>query len=439
VRENSDRLKFQNWSQVGFYERGYKGSKTEAMPVLISEAFQKFGEIRYLSGGVSLAGKDIFKGRAILPKTSKAKQLALRSDVDYSTFNLIDDSLNFKTLNGTNYQLKTSKQNLSLVTAKAKQGTKFRSPDAKLKNQAFSRTVSQYSSRIEIDTSVGKTELGSFSVNKTQNSFTVGFKGRDIDAGHSLGLRLSRSKGSWEQALKEMPDVQVAFKSRRQPPHYIVQMSDSKKWLKITPEPRAATGGGGSKPPKPPKDWDIFVGDLGDDSRHLGMSWLDDQQIKQQQAAGNLEKIKQFVDDDFPKDPKVEEFGKKLQNGRYPQVAVEIADDPVQFLLLKKKHSQVKLNKIDRLLMQGKNAKAAQLIDELIQVYGPEPDLIMRKALIKLRQVNLNVKQIFPDASAKPTNFLDIIESCICFNSGKFTVITFQDSIDFVEEICGFG
>jgi hypothetical protein len=440
VQANGDRLTYEKWTQVGFHQRGYKGTKTEAMPILLTETFKRFGELYHISGGVSLANKELFEGRAALPATSEVGELGRRSNLKYDAVSAIDDSLNLNTLEGTAYKLKNVEQGLSSVTAKAKEGVKFRSPDAELKNQEFSRTVSQTPSGIQIDTSIGGTDLGSFSVNKTQNSFTVGFLSRDIDVGHSLGLRLSRYKGSWEQALKEMPDVQVALMSRRQPPEYIVKMSDSKQWLKITPEPKSGAGGkgggfdppfppsepgvgggrrgGGFDPPVPPKDWDFSVGDFGDDSRNLRFSWLDEQQVKQQQVAGDFEQIKQMAAD-APDDPTVQAFGENLRNGRYRQLAQEITDNPVQFRVRKKKHLEAGLKKSNDLLKQGKNTEAAQLLDSLIQVHGPEPNLKMYQALVNLRQGKLNAKEVFPNTLGGTTNFLDQVNGLLELSQGK--------------------
>jgi hypothetical protein len=410
------------------------------MPLLSSENYNFFGKQRYFRGGVSLANKKLFEGRAPLSTTNEVGELGRRSILKYDAVKSIDDSLNLKTLEGTAYELKNVEPGLSSVTAKADDGVKFRSLDAELKNQEISRTVSQTPSGIQIDTSIGGTELGSFSVNKTQNSFTVGFSGRDIDLGHSLGLRLSRSKGSWEKELEEMPDVKVAFMSRSQPPEYIVKMSDCEQWLKITPEPKAGGGGrgggfdppkppsepegggggrgGGFDPPVPPEDWDFSVGDFGDDSRNLRFSWLDEQQVKQLQAAGDFKQIKQIASD-VPDDPIVQAFGENLRNGRYSQVAPEIVNNPVQFLRLKKKHLEGGLKKSNDLLKQGKNTEAAELLDSLIQVHGPEPNLKMYQALADLRQGKLIAKEVFSNTLGGTNNFLDEINGLLQRSNGN--------------------
>lgn len=434
VQANGDRLTYKKWTQVGFYQRGYKGTKTEAMPILLTETFQIFGEPFNIYGGVSLASKDLFEGRAALPKTGEISELGLRSNLKYNEIEIpsIDNRLTLKTLDGTTYKLKNVEQGLSSVTAKAEAGVKFRSPDAELKNQKFSRKLSQTPSGIHIDTSIGDAALGSFSVKKTQNSFTVGFLGRDIDVGHSLGLRLSQSQEKLADAIEKMPDVQVAFMSGSQSPEYFVKMSGSKQWLKITEEPKPGGGGqgGGFDPPKPPDDWELLVGDLGDGSRNLRVSWIDDKQIQQQKKTGKLKEIKKNAANSS-ENQKVQEFAENLKKGRYDQVAQEITDKPAQFFVLKKKHLEIGLKNTDDLLKQGKNAKAALLIDDLIQVYGPEPNLMMRKALVELRESRLEVKQVFPNNSAEAKNFLDEINRQLERSNGKFNYSRIETDKDF--------
>src|SRR5205085_3645618 len=69
-------LTFRRWDKVGFEKRGYKGTTTEAMPRLFSAGYTLFGEQaaadgpqHQLSGGVSLAGKDVLEVRVPLPAT----------------------------------------------------------------------------------------------------------------------------------------------------------------------------------------------------------------------------------------------------------------------------------------------------------------------------------------------------------------------------------
>jgi hypothetical protein len=406
IKAQGDHLKFRHWERVGFLKRGYKGTKTEAMPLLESEDYQQFGETRYFRGGVSLADKALFEKRIPLPTKSEISELGKRSNLNYGFVKPQEGKLAFKTLDETEYSFKNLNRNLSEVTAEAKAGTKFRSPDAELANQGVSRRVSQTFSGLEIDTSIGRTELGTLSINKTRNGFTVGFQSLDIDTAHSLGLQLSRDKRPLDIALRDIETVESVLKSTTPPPDYFVKLSDSTHWLKLT----EAGGGGGSGPPKPPKDWQFLVGDLGDDSRNFRISWIDDKaKVKQLQESGNVKSVYSRISEG--ENPK---FGDDLRNRKYRQSAEDLVNDSVMFFAQKEKHLKIELKRVDGLLKAGKDTKAAKHLDILIQFYGPEPNLMLRKAIVELPQGKLNVKRIVAkeqgdDLLKSKDNFLDQI------------------------------
>ena len=448
VKAQGDRLKFQYWEQIGFFERGYKGTKTEAMPLLYSEDFNLFGEPGYFYGGVSLADKKLFKTLIPLPTKSKISTLARRSNLDYGSVISQKGKLIFNNLDETTYSLTNLNRNLSQATAKAKAGTKFRSPNAELANQAFNRRVSKTASQLEIDTSIGGAELGTFSINKTGNGLKVGFLGRDIDTAHSLGLRLSRDKRSIDIALKQIETVEVVLKSNTQPPDYIVKLSGSKRWLKLTEaseggkvkSPISLGGSGGSDPPPPPRDWQFLVGDLGDDSRNFRFSWIDDEtKVKRLKDSGDFQPI-------YSRSPNggAIPFDDDLKNLRDRQVAQELVNDPVKFFALKENQLKVELKRIDRLLKAGKDTKAAKHLDILIDFYGPEPQLILRQAKVELHRGRLNVKRIIPndlgeDLLKNKQNFLDEINIRLKNDDFNFRRIETDKAFIYVQDHPGLN
>ncbi|KAB8317118.1 hypothetical protein SD81_023035 [Tolypothrix campylonemoides VB511288] len=405
VQAQGTNLRFQQWQKVGFFEKGHNGTQTEAMPRLASESFQLFGEIKQISGGVSLPNISTFEKRIALPNNTELSKLGFRSNIDYKTVKLEKGQVQFTTLEGATYKTKPLSENLSETIAQAKAETKFRSPDAELKNQVFTRNVAQTADGLEIKTAIGDTEFGSLNVSKTGNGFKVGFASRDMDAGYSLGLRLSRDQRPILEVLKETEGVQVVMASRTQPSDYIVKLSDSKEYLKISEQPKAGGGGSGSRnPPPPPIDAQMFVGDLGDDSRNFRLSWLDKKQLQKEQAAG---KYKEVYSKSSP-EPEVE-----TRKINYDQEARKIAQDPQQFILLKQKSLKTGIKKVDKLLKAGEDTKALKLIDQLIEVHGSEPNLMLRKAKVEISQGRLRVEQVFPKEEINPSqikqNFLDEI------------------------------
>jgi len=284
-----------------------------------------------------------------------------------------------------------------------------------LKNQAFTRKVAQTADGVEINTTIGDTEFGSLNVSKTGNGFKVGFASRDMDAGYSLGLRLSGDQRPILEVLKETEGVQVVMASRTQPSDYIVKLSDSKEYLKISELPKAGGGGSGSgNPPPPPIDPQMLVGGLGDDSRNFRLSWLDKKQLQKEQAAG---KYKEVYSPSSP-EPEVETL--KIN---YDEEARKIAQDPQQFILLKQKLLKTGIRKVDNLLKAGEDTKALKLIDQLIEFHGPEPNLTLRKAKVEISQGRLRVEQVFPEQSLNQSqvkqNFLDEINKQLENNPGN--------------------
>src|SRR5262249_20019798 len=115
-------LRFRRWDRIGFYPPGYQGATTEAMPLLTSEPFVQFGSVRRLSGGVSLAPKELFKGRAAL--SEGFEQTLRRSNVNYSTAKA--GGREFKTFQETQYSFKTLGERAAALDAVPKAGTKLR-------------------------------------------------------------------------------------------------------------------------------------------------------------------------------------------------------------------------------------------------------------------------------------------------------------------------
>lgn len=410
VKAQGENLKFQHWQQVSFFQKGYSGTTTEALPSLASESFKQFGEPgHYFRGGVSLPNIKTFEERIALPSNTKLSKPLIRSNINPKTVKVADGQVEFTTFEGTTYKTKPLNKNLGETIAQAKAETKFRSPDAELKNQVFTRKVAQTADGLEIQTAIGDTEFGSLNVSKTGNGFKVGFASRDMDAGYSLGLRLSRDQRPILEVLKETEGVQVVMASRTQPSDYIVKLSDSKEYLKISELPKAGGSGSGNgnpppPPPPPPKDTQMFVGDLGDNSRNIGLSWLDKKQLQKKQATGKYEEV-------YSKSsPEPEVETRKIN---YEQEARNIAQAPQQFILLKQKSLKTGIKKVDKLLKAGEDTKALKLIDQLIEVHGSEPNLMLRKAKVEISQGRLRVEQVFPKEEINPSqikqNFLDEI------------------------------
>lgn len=424
VKAQGDRLRFQQWQQIKFFDRD-RSNTPETMPLLMSDS----SEPRIFRGGVSLADQSLFEARKPLRSLPEISGLEQRSNLDYSAIAAKDGELSFETLDKTAYKLRSIDNTLSESTAQAKAGTKFRSPQAELSGQAIQREVTQTQNRLQIDTQIGDTEFGTFSATKQKNGFVVGFLGRDLDDGLNLGLLLSHDKRPIGTILQNTSGIEIAMKSRSQPPEYLIKLFDSKRWLKVTEE----AGGGGSQPPiKPPDQWDLRVGDLGDDSRKLRLVWIDDRAVQEQVATGSFDSIYRAAATEPVED--VAGFGDLWRNQQYRRMAKQIEVEPSGFIRFKQKYLKQELSKVDRDLSTGNSAKAAQRLDQLKQLYGAEPSIILRRAILELKQGRLRVKRIIPRESQNSKTFFDEINGLLEQQNIGFNRIETDNAFFYVQD-----
>lgn len=435
VQINSKDLKFKRWDQVRFYARSNKGSKTESMPLLSSDTYNFFGKARYFKGGVSLANKQLFQGRASLPATSNVGELGRRSNLKYDAVSAIDDGLNLNTLEGTTYTLKNLQPDLSSVTAKAKDGVKFRGRDSELANIEFTRNIARTDAGVEIRTFVGETELGTFSTAKHQNGFSVGWVGREIDEGQSLAMRLSQTSNNIEQVLIETSDLESIVKLNDNAPTYFVKKPYWSRWLKLAKD----EAGNANIPP----GWKSRVGGFENDDQTILLAWVDDEAVNRLLEQGIAQHVpynppsaggsggngggngndKIIVFDD-PNNGDDGGFAANLRNNKYEIVAQRMVKKPYDFLKFTKNYFKAKLKQINKFIETKNYTKAARDIDDLIQLYGSNPDLMIRKAVVDIGQGLLNIKRITSrqfgsDLSQSKANFLDEVIGLLRRSNGN--------------------
>ncbi|MUG96090.1 hypothetical protein F7734_28610 [Scytonema sp. UIC 10036] len=391
IKAQGANLKFQQWQAVKFYERGYKGAKTETMPLLASESYQLFGQKRSFRGGVSLADRSTFYKRDILPAKSEIDEIGLRSNLKYNSVVSNEGKLTFQTLDETTYSIKNLSKNVSETTVQAETTAKFRSFNAELANQKFTRRVAQTADGVQINTSVGDTEFGNLKINKTANGFNVGFESRDIDAGSSMSLRLSKYKGNDVlAAIKEMDGVVEVRYSPEQLNNYYVKLAQSNRWIKLR------EGGGSGQPPVKPPKTKMAVGEP-DDGRIFHLDWLDEAQVSQQTQG-------------------FQKFSGNKANHQEPfnprQEAQKLIQNPLEFIAFKKLDLQQRIQNIDVALEKRDYTTAEKFINQSIKFHGKDPNLMLRKAVVEIHQGRLKVERT-PPGSAKSINqnFLDEIRN----------------------------
>ena len=448
VQANIDQLTFKRWDEqicreqlktqvqqpVCFYKRGYKGTKTEAMPILVSEFFKQFGEQGFLVGGVSLGSKDLFDGRSTLSPSTKVPELTLRANLNYNSVERDSNSLKFKTFKGTTYNLESANPDFASVTVVAGKGEKSRSHEIEFANPPeFIRNVSSTDSGLQIDTYVGETNLGTLSTARIENGFTVDWHSQEIDAGISLALELSQvQENDMEKILLESSMVKWLLKLPDEPA-YLVKMHGSEHWLKVAPEESV----------KIPSDWQARAGGLGANSGVIYLAWVDEQTVTNQLDKGIAEPIRY---DSSPSELTYESFMRNLVEQKYDVVAQELAEKPQEFGRLKEKYLRDKLGQTDGLLRDKNYAEAEQSLDDLISSYGQQPNLVIRKAVAGIGRSRLNVELVTSglphiDREQSRKNFLDEVNGLLeaTKSMDKFVIKDMPTALFYIQDFPGLN
>lgn len=186
-------LKFDQWKEINFYEKNFKGSKTEVIPILKSP-LTVHGS--WITGGVSLADPKMLKNLRSMPQNLKVGGRTNRSFLDYDPYtgNLVSKS-------GNRFTINNSKTNPNVVM-EAAPTSKLRTRFGELSNQRFERQVFSKANGKEITLKQNGISVGELSINANKNGFKVGFKGRSIDKGQNLARKVSDSKNPLETIRK---------------------------------------------------------------------------------------------------------------------------------------------------------------------------------------------------------------------------------------------
>jgi hypothetical protein len=233
-------LHFRRWEKVGFHARGYKGSTTEAMPILSSDPYSEFEGVAVLSGGVSLAPKELFQARAALAE--EVSPFLRRSNLNYGSRAATGRDLTFQTLQESRFTFKAPAPGQSLLEAVPKAGSKLRGRVAEIAAPTFERTVTRPTGAVEVASRVADRELAVLTVKPTKNGLRVGLRSRELAQGQSLAARASTSPDRLA-AVAHHPEVEVALATRDA---VLVRLRGSKNWIKLTAESsgaQAKTGG----------------------------------------------------------------------------------------------------------------------------------------------------------------------------------------------------
>jgi hypothetical protein len=227
-------LRYRDWSRVPFNPPGYKGEKTETLPLLRSAPFPTMGEMHYLTGGVSLASEDAIRAKAVLPKTvAGAEELGLRSGVDYAHF----EPGEIKSLTMLDKTEHTFNEQAGMVDtiSKAAPEAKLRGLDAELANLQVERKYLQAGPDLRIEVKIGDQRLGEFSTQASGDTLRVGFQELEMDRAHDLAEEMSSAfakNRSPDEILTQNPRIELAI-AMDCDGCYVVKMRGTDRWLKL--------------------------------------------------------------------------------------------------------------------------------------------------------------------------------------------------------------
>ncbi|HVG19061.1 MAG TPA: hypothetical protein VNI02_08400 [Blastocatellia bacterium] len=257
--------------KICFYAR--EGDKPESMPLLQSNTFVAFNQLRHIEGGVTLADDTLFEKRVPVPEEAGINKALRRSNLDYGESLSADGTL--RTLEGVKYKLNNPSAESALTVASPKPGAKLRGRYNELANHAdmeFERAVYREGANLRVDTRSGFTDIGSLEIDKMDKGLQVSWSGQDVDAGQSLARRLSTS-GDLSQTLAADPGVETFIQIPDQQ-RYLVRLRNSEQWMDVS-NATADT------------NWDARVADTANSTRNLQLSWLDKAAVKDKLGADN--------------------------------------------------------------------------------------------------------------------------------------------------------
>jgi hypothetical protein len=214
-------LRFRRWQDVGFYEAGYKGTQTEALPRLSGPV---------TSGGVSLASKDAAKRAPIALQIEKA---TARSNLDYGAST---GKGALKALDGTVFTFKSGDATRASMLVKAKQNAKFRGQTVQLARNDIERAVVARADAVRVETRVGDVPFGELEIERSSNGFSIGWRARETDRAQSIARSLSAA-GEPDLAILRDPAVETVVKLPGEAT-YAAKLRDSPRWVKLAPEAR---------------------------------------------------------------------------------------------------------------------------------------------------------------------------------------------------------
>lgn len=441
-------LRFTKWSAIGLRPPGTHGIDTESMPLLNGEV---------TGGGVSLASKHDLKLGALADDVAPR----LRRSTLHGEAGL--DGTVLKAADDTAFRFQQS-EGAAIVSASPKSATKLRAQSAEFANAEIEHAFKVTPATVEVQTKVGGKPLESLQIERAVNGFSVGLHADDMAHAHRLANLAA--KDTSPHALLSDPMVESLIQIG-DGASYAVRLRDSTRWVRLDPEKEASvaletgwlmrasppdvtgarvvraklmsdaellvempgkahlvvkldrdgrtylqavatappaaplgkldTGGGVFKTAIDPASKAIHLASdtaLTESSLHLARR-IGTAQIDIMRKGGNLI---------LPPDPtQVTPLIVAMKKRNFRDAAAAMAAEPASAKLEITKVLAEESKRNARLLATLGPDDALHHIDELIGVYGPQPELLVRKGLLQIERGNLEAAaRIAPRTLRRP-------------------------------------
>ena len=368
---NLKSMETEKYSGVCFYPHDYKDCKTEALPLLVSRNYVRFGEIGSYSGGVSLVGRGEVGARQALSAQTKISPLLRRANLDYSAVQQSSSAL--RTLEGASYRFSSASLERSVVSATAKEGARLRSIAGEVSgNPAIESTFSRGTSGLRVETQVGGARVGSLDISRSGNGFRIGYTSRELDHAQVIARQMSLAETP-ESVLANSARVE-SYVSLPDEGGYLIKFKGADKLVKLNKVEQGTVG---------PRVSARF-GDARSSTHGYDVSWAQADNIP---PGGN-----------YTFKPGMGGSNNRILNeiGRreYKVLIDEISRDPGVVYEKLGQHLDDGVQKASDLLHNGNFDDALAHIDNLIVVHGPRPELRTLRALTRLskRSPELSVR-----------------------------------------------
>jgi hypothetical protein len=220
----NDQLRFNQWQQVPFFQRGYLGRDTEVLPQLTGYGTSPFDSAQRVSvtGGVSLAPRSVFRSR-LSPAAQTVGAPARRSFVTTA------DGASLGAADGRAFDLATDAVGVRATPAA---GVHRTGRGGELANFPVQRRF-ESGSGLNVRISYGDAELGSLNTARRGNDFSIGFQSRAVDRAHDVARRATSARdiGAGLQS-----DPNIVAHLRVGDSHFVKLSRSGDEWVEIAPD-----------------------------------------------------------------------------------------------------------------------------------------------------------------------------------------------------------